>query len=91
MDGPRIEEIARRHGLLLLQFGSTVTGSIHPQSDLDLAVLLEQPPDTLAEQADLIADLQTLAPGHEVDVPILNLSDPLFLRKINDDISRTAR
>jgi predicted nucleotidyltransferase len=40
MDPQRVEEIARRHGVLLLvQFGSSVTGRMHPGSDVDLAQL----------------------------------------------------
>jgi uncharacterized protein len=85
VDPQQLEAIGRRHGiLLLLQFGSTVTGSTHPDSDLDLAILLEHPPSTLKDHAELIGDLQTLARGQDVDVAILNRADPLFLKKITE-------
>ena len=80
-----LEPIARRHGIeLLLQFGSSVSGHVHPHSDLDLAVLLARVPETFDAQADLIADLQRLVPDREVDVAIVNRADPLFLRRIID-------
>jgi predicted nucleotidyltransferase len=85
VDQDRLGEIATRHGIrLLVRFGSTVTGREHAQSDLDLAVLLERAPESLAEHADLVADLQALFPGREVDVAIINRADPLFLKRITD-------
>lgn len=89
MDPERLAAIAGKHGIrLLLQFGSTVTGSVHAHSDLDLAVLLEQPPGTLGGYSDLLADLQALAPGQEVDLAILNHADPLFLKQITGHAAR---
>lgn len=42
MCAPDLAALARRHGIiLLLQFGSSVTGREHPQSDVDLAPLQE--------------------------------------------------
>ena len=78
-----IDEVARRHGIrLLLEFGSSVTGRLHAHSDRDLAVLLERHPESLAAHSDLIADLQTLFPGREIDLAVLNRADPLFLKQI---------
>jgi len=38
MDPAALDEVCRRHGVLLLvQFGSTVSGAVHERSDLDLA------------------------------------------------------
>ena len=68
--------------MLLIQFGSTVTGRTHPGSDLDLAVLLERVPTSFDAAADLISDLQALASGENVDVSVLNHADPLFLRRV---------
>lgn len=83
MDAARIDDVARRHGIrLIVQFGSTLHGRVHPRSDLDLAVLLDRVPRSLAAHADLIADLQSLFPDREVDVAIINRADPLFLRQI---------
>jgi predicted nucleotidyltransferase len=78
-----LEDVARRHGiLLLLQFGSTVSGRARAESDLDLAVLVERVPATLEEYADLSADLQSIAPDRRVDVAVINRADPLFLKQI---------
>lgn len=85
MDPQRLDDIARRHGiLLLLQIGSTLTGHARHDSDLDLAVLLERAPATLSEHAELDADLQALSPDREVDLALLNRADPLFLKKITE-------
>ena len=86
MEPQRLEDLARRHGiLLLLQFGSTLTGHARADSDLDLAVLLDHAPRSLEEYAALIADLQALTPDREVDVALLNRADPLFRKKITDN------
>lgn len=85
MDPKQLDDVARRHGiLLLLQFGSSVAGPLRPDSDLDLAVLLERMPASLDQQAELIDDLQRLVPGREVDVAVINRADPLFLKKITE-------
>lgn len=81
-----MEEIAERHGIrLLLQFGSTVSGNAHPESDVDLAVLLDGPALSLREHADLHHDLQSFYPDREVDLVLLNRADPLLLRKIMEN------
>jgi predicted nucleotidyltransferase len=78
-----VAEVASRHGVaLLLQFGSSVTGLTHPQSDVDFAVLLHQPQASLATQADLMADLQALVPERKVDVAFLDHADPLLLKQV---------
>ncbi len=83
MDPERLAAIAAKHGvILLLQFGSTVSGKTHPSSDIDLAVLLAEMPVSFAAHADLIGDLQALVPDREVDVAIVNHADPLFLHRI---------
>jgi predicted nucleotidyltransferase len=81
MDLRRLEEVARRHGVeLLVQFGSTVTGTAHAGSDVDLAVLLGDSPAGISDHLDLVADLQEVFAGREVDVVLLNHADPLLLR-----------
>lgn len=78
-----IARIAETHGVvLLLQFGSSVTGRVHARSDLDLAALLAQPRISLRDRAALLHDLQAIFPDREVDLAILNYADPLFLKKI---------
>lgn len=78
-----LEEIALRHGIrLILQFGSTVSGRVHPRSDLDLAILLHRSSVSLRERAELLHDLQSLYPDREVDLVLINHADPLLLKKI---------
>lgn len=77
------EEIASRYGAsLLLQHGSTVSGFPHEASDVDLGVLYDRSPPSLLDQAGLIEALQEHFPGREVDLAILDLADPLFLKKV---------
>jgi predicted nucleotidyltransferase len=83
VDERQLREIAARHGIrLIVQFGSTVAGSTHPRSDVDLGVLLAEPPGSLRQLAELRADLQALVPDREVDLAVLNRADPLFLKKV---------
>ena len=50
-----IQDIARKHGVVLaLKFGSSVTGQVHPKSDVDLAVLLDRSAISLREHTDLL-------------------------------------
>jgi predicted nucleotidyltransferase len=85
MDDRRAREIAEQHGIrLLLQFGSTVSGNVHPRSDVDLAALVNRPSLSFREYADLIHDLQSLFPDREVDLVLINRADPLLLKKITD-------
>ena len=85
MDPQVLESIAHRHGVeLILEFGSMVTGHVHPRSDVDLAVLLDRPALSFEKLADLRHELQALYPDHEVDVAIINHADPLFFKKITE-------
>ena len=80
-DSP-FDAIARRHGArLLVQFGSTVSGRVHPGSDVDVAVLFEGDP-TYTRLGGLLADLEAAFPGRVVDLGLLNRADPLFLKKV---------
>ena len=80
-----ITPIAEKHGIiLLLQFGSSVTGKLHERSDVDLAVLLEHVPRSLEAHSGLLQDLQQLFPDREVDLALLNRADPLFLKRITE-------
>lgn len=81
-----LETIAERHGILLvLRFGSSVSGKTHARSDVDIAVLLNRPGLSFQERADLLGDFQHLFPEQEVDLCLINHADPLFLKKITDD------
>ena len=78
--------IAKKYGvLLILRFGSSVTGKTHARSDVDIAILLDRPNIPFQEYADLLGDMQRLFPGQEVDLALINHADPLFLKKITDD------
>ncbi len=85
MDESLYDSLAARHGIvLLLQFGSTVTGKTHPESDLDLAALLGRASVSLKEQIALQGDLESLHPGRPVDLVLLDVADPLLLKKVTE-------
>lgn len=80
---PELGDLAQRFRIrMILQFGSTVTGTTHGRSDLDLAVQLDTPDVSLQTVLEMQEALQTRFPGREVDLAILNRADPLFLKKI---------
>jgi predicted nucleotidyltransferase len=84
-DAKSLEAIARQYGLvLMLEFGSAVSGREHARSDRDIAVLLDRPALPFQEHAALAHDLQTLFPGREVDLAVINRADPLFLKQITE-------
>lgn len=81
----RLKQVTEQYGIrLLLQFGSTVSGHVHPRSDVDLAVLLERSSLSSGEYADLLHDLQSLFPDRQVDLVLIRRADPLLLKKIMD-------
>lgn len=85
MDPQRLDEIARRHGIeLIVQFGSSVTGQMHPASDVDVAVLFRHAPESYSGLGEVEADLQSLVPERRVDLGVLNHADPLFLKQVMD-------
>jgi predicted nucleotidyltransferase len=85
VDLPTIEDVARRRGVdLVVQFGSTVSGTAHRGSDIDLAVLLRETSLGAGDHLELVADLQEVFPGRDVDVVLLNHADPLLLRQVTD-------
>ena len=79
---PELTDIAERHNIVLLQFGSTVTGKTHTRSDVDIAVLFDRPPVALEELGTLQAELQALYPERLVDLVVLNRADPLLLKQV---------
>ncbi|MDI6688943.1 MAG: nucleotidyltransferase domain-containing protein [Actinomycetota bacterium] len=77
------EKIARRFNLrMILAFGSAVSTRVHPQSDVDIAVLCKKPDLSMEKYSDLLFELQKLIPEREVDLAVINQADPLFLKKI---------
>lgn len=78
-----LNELAQRFGIrVILQFGSTVTGTTHDHSDVDLAVELDASTVSLETMLEMQEALQARFPGREVDLAILNRADPLFRKKI---------
>jgi predicted nucleotidyltransferase len=81
--GLGLSELAKRFGIrIILQFGSTVIGPTHDESDLDLAIQLDAPVVSLETILEMQEALQAQFPGREVDVAILNRADPLFRKKV---------
>ncbi|MBI3927816.1 MAG: nucleotidyltransferase domain-containing protein [Armatimonadetes bacterium] len=80
-----LEHVAEKSGLdLILLFGSAARGITHAKSDLDIAVRYRR--FSTEERIDqLMGDLQSVFPGAQVDLGILNTADPLFLKKIMED------
>ena len=89
MDADALAALARRHGVrLVVRFGSTVTGSTHAGSDLDLGVVTGGASLSFSALMDLTSDLQAFGNGREVDVAVLNHADPLFLKQVADHCER---
>jgi len=83
MDVATLSDIVARHRIrLLLQHGSTVTGLVHPNSDVDVAVLFEPGEASVRAVAALSGELQAFFPGSDLDLSVINHADPLFLKKI---------
>ncbi len=80
-----LEHLARRTGIrLMLQFGSTVAGTHHPHSDLDIAIMFETGDVSLRVLSEISEELRELFPGREIDPAVVNRADPLFLKKITE-------
>lgn len=89
MDRQRLATIAAKYGArLVLQFGSSVSGKTHAGSDVDIAVLLEEPELSLQRHSELVHELQGLVEGAEVDLVVLNRADPLLLKQVLDGCVR---
>jgi predicted nucleotidyltransferase len=84
MNSRLLQQIAADHGVeLLVQFGSTVTGTTHARSDVDLAVLFKEGDRLIDRAADLSVALPAAVPG-EIDLAILNHADPLLLKQVTE-------
>ncbi|MCL4822022.1 MAG: nucleotidyltransferase domain-containing protein [Vicinamibacteria bacterium] len=82
MERTELDALARRHRVsVLVQHGSTVRGTTHARSDLDLAALFDGAP-SLRERSELEAALAEAFPGQRVDLAVLNHADPLFLDRV---------
>lgn len=67
-------------------FGSEARGSARSDSDVDVAVLLRQPPPTTLEglQLDLAAEIERKI-GREVDLVVLNRAPPDLVHRVLRD------
>ena len=73
-------EVARKFGLLLVVlFGSYATGHTHRQSDIDVAMLSEQPLD-IREQIRIGFELERALRAGPVEVVDLKHAPPLLLK-----------
>lgn len=79
----RLAQIAEKHRLdLILMFGSSVTGKLHPGSDCDIAVSRPDGIPDFRTFGQIGADLQEVFHEREVDLVVLERADPLLLWKI---------
>ena len=77
-----LDDLAESVGAkLIIQFGSTVMGKEHWQSDLDIAVLLGRQP-TLEDLSTSSTQLQKQFPGRDVDIAMLDSADPLLAWRV---------
>ena len=66
-------------------FGSVATGRARPDSDIDIAVLLDskvQPSQFLEYRLELMADLGSALRRFNVDVVVLNEATPLLAHRV---------
>ena len=82
-----IGKIARKYKLeLILLFGSQVNGRVHPDSDVDIAVLPKGNKDfSMEKYSSLSSDLANFFSGKEIDLTFINRANPLLLKKISDN------
>ena len=79
-----INHIRRQHHLkLILLHGSYATGQIHPHSDIDIAVLSQDPTQNL-DTLSLIRDLSAAFQADSVDLTNLNHANPLLLKTVTN-------
>ena len=82
VDDSELDELAEGIGAkLIIQFGSTVIGKEHRQSDLDIGVLLGRQP-TLEDLSTSSTQLQKQFPGRDVDIAMLDSADPLLAWRV---------
>ena len=80
-----LAEVADEFGIrLALLFGSAVSGNIHDQSDIDIAILFDSSEIRFSTLARLQHELQRAAGDRNIDLALLNRVDPLFLKKVTE-------
>jgi predicted nucleotidyltransferase len=84
-DQKKIDEVAKAHDLkLMLLFGSHAKGTAKSDSDLDVAVLGNNPIGT-DQIIDLNNDLAEVFQVKEIDVKSLHNTNPLFRFQVTKD------
>ena len=72
-------------------FGSEVSGGARPDSDLDVAVLVDGTLSS-ARRLELLADLQGAVPGRRTDLVLLDTAPPaLAYRVLRDGVAVVVR
>ncbi|MEX2356276.1 MAG: nucleotidyltransferase domain-containing protein [Thermaerobacterales bacterium] len=81
-DVAKITCIAREHGLdLVVAFGSRISGTARPESDIDLAVrFTSEPPE--GQERSVIEAFVRLFRDSRVDLVVLNRADPLLAFRV---------
>jgi len=81
----KLKLIRKKHHLaLILLHGSHVTGKTHPKSDLDIAVLANNPHQAI-NLFKLTADLINALEVDKVDLANLTHADPLLLKTVTSN------
>ena len=85
----QLEALAAEFGIsLILAFGSKVKGTARPESDLDIAILLDNAENKTDTFLQLFPRLETVFPGERIDLAIINHADPLFLNQVMAQATR---
>ena len=77
-----LDKLRKKYSLaLILLHGSQVTGRLHPESDVDIAVIRNHThyTHTTLRLSELIADLGNVLSTDRIDVADLTHADPLLL------------
>jgi predicted nucleotidyltransferase len=80
-----LAELRKHHELIRVAylFGSQATGTAHPRSDVDVAVLLDSKADPLFDLK--LADTLSATLGKPVDIVVLNQASPILQHEVVRD------
>lgn len=82
----QLEQLCRLHPVeIVYLFGSQVTGHIHEESDVDVAVLLNEElsaDERFAERLELVGQISRILGTDRVDILILNEAPPLLAYEV---------
>lgn len=75
---PHLAKLVQDYGILLLYiFGSYATGKNNSNSDLDIAVLLKEPYDSM-DKLSLLGDFTDIFRRDDIDLVVLNAVGPVL-------------